>query len=206
MTSSKGIYNGYVPRVQPDKDTSRMHAANYAAGTALLSFCGYVFLWTLAKVLYPMLPNGSIALCLPVGLLVGASYGSMKLIAFTEEYRNYVYTLEQEQQQIDDMTREAVKSQNRQNSHVTGCLVRGVDNAYHRIPVELSKADLHAVKASMLSRGAFVVRGVNALLNDETRASALRIELHRLGILERPQARQATRLTPAGLKAVMRWN
>ena len=75
----------------------------------------------------------------------------------------------------------------------------------HRVDVELDAAELHTIKRHLLTAGKFTVRAINDILGDDSRASALRVELYRLGILEEPQDRKATKLADAGRKAVMRW-
>ena len=203
--TDRAILNNYTPRLQPDADTSRNHAINWAAGVGILAFCFYVLGWSILKMWWQALPNWSIALCVPVALAFGATWGSMKLIQFTEEHRDWLYALEEETRL--DLNRDGVIGDPVQVAGIPpqGTMIRGTDGQLHQLNTELSVADIHAVKASLLTSGYFGVRAINSLLGDETRASGLRIELYRLGILEKPQPRQATPLTASGKKAVMRW-
>ena len=198
--------SGWLPKAQPqrDRDISRSHAANWAAGVGIISFCGYVLGWFILA-LFVSVPLWTVVLCVPVSVCLGASWGAVKLLDFTSQHREWLYYLEEETQLDIDQDGTIGAPVMLAGTPPDGCMIRGLDGAMHRINTSLSQADIHAVKGSMLAGGTFGVRAINGVLGDETRASGLRLELHRLGILEPPQARQATRLTSEGKRAVMRW-
>jgi len=188
----------------PAGDLARAHAVNWTAAVGILTLCLGVAIWIAAKAAGVPVKAGALALVPVVALLVSGVTFGVKLVQFTEEHRGWLYAgAEQDQgdaggQGPGDLRRDA-------QDPPAGAFVRGVDGALHRLDVDLSPLELQAVKRHMLVSGSFGVRAVNTILQDETRASALRVELHRLGILEAPRARVAAKLTGAGLRSVMRW-
>ena len=175
---------------------------NVALGSGALAGCVGVCGWIVARVAGAYLEVASLAYAVPVSVLAGVASGAAALLRFTGEHRDWLYRGELLE---DEPPSPSATRAPRPGVPPPGVLIRGIDGAYHRIDVDLTEGELHAVKASMLSGGAFTVRAVNTLLGDDSRASTLRGELHRLGILEAPRDRAACRLTEPGRRAVLRW-
>jgi hypothetical protein len=193
------------PRRQGQEQT-RAHALNYTLGVGAValgfSLGGWLSLWV---VMGDRLPIATLALVPALALLAGVTAGGLKLMEFTEEHRDWLYSIEQaigqdldEDGVIGDPPQPAGKPPG-------GALIRGVDGATHRINTDLTRVELLELKRHLLTSGRFTVRAVNGLLGDDSRASALRVELHGLGILEEPKPKAATALTDVGKRAVMRW-
>lgn len=192
----------------PSSDTSRGHACNWGAAVGILTLCVGVCAWSGAKALGAHVTAGQLALTLPAAIGAGGVAFAVKLLQFTQEHRAWLYALERAtglDLDGDGTTGEPPGAQAQPKQTIDGALVRGIDGSMHRLDVALSPLEMQAIKRHMLTAGAFGVRAVNTILQDETRASLLRSELHRLGILEQPKPRAATPLTEAGHKAVMRW-
>lgn len=199
-------YSGWLPkRTQDRHNTTRSDAANWAAGVAIIAGCLYVLGWGILRLFWDGVPIWTFFLALPVAVILGASFGSLKLIRFTEEYRDFVYALEEETGLDIDGDGVTGPPVIRVGSPPQGTLLRGLDGAMHAVDTTLTSADILAVKASLLANNTYSVRALNSALGDENRASGLRLELYRLGIIEQPKPKQATRLTAAGIKAVRRW-
>ena len=203
--SEHALSGGWSTVAPRERDLERTHAANFAMGAGVLAAVLSVIIWCTAKALWPEIPNISILLCAPVAAIFGLSSGSLALIRFTNEVRDALYAMENTTGQ--DINGDGVVGDPvmQVGTPPEGALIRGVDGQFHRIDTRLSKADTYAIKTSMLSNGTYGVRAINSVLGDETRGSGLRVELHRLGILTKPEQRQATKLTPEGVKAVRRW-
>ena len=197
--------SGWLPKRTQDRfNTTRSDAANWAAGVAIIAGCLYVLGWGILA-LFVSVPVWTFFLFPPVAVVLGASFGSLKLIRFTEEYRDFVYALEEETGLDIDGDGVTGPPVIRVGSPPQGTLLRGLDGAMHAVDTTLTSADILAVKASLLANNTYSVRALNSALGDENRASGLRLELYRLGIIEQPKPKQATRLTAAGIKAVRRW-
>jgi len=194
-----------APRPRTGGDITRAHAANWAAAVGILALCGGILAWAVAKSAGAPVDAGELGLVPLVAIGAAGVAFAVKLIRFTEEHRDWIYRIEEATGL--DLDGDGYTGLHEANpaGHPDGALVRGVDGALHRVDVALSPQELQGVKRHLLTAGAYTVRAVNELLGDETRASALRVELHRLGILEQPKPRAATRLTAPGRKTVMRW-
>ncbi|HUW10031.1 MAG TPA: hypothetical protein VM537_09895 [Anaerolineae bacterium] len=195
------------PTPKPAGDLARTHALNWCMAVGILALAAGVGVWLAAKAAGLPADAGTLAL-VPVLAIVAAGVAfAVKLIRFTGEHRYWLYALEDAMGADldgDGLTGDPTRTRTPAPA-LQGAIVRGVDNTLHRLDIELSPSELQALKRLMLTSGAFGVRAANAILQDEVRASALRVELHRLSILEAPKPRTATRLTAAGTKAVMRW-
>lgn len=191
------------PTPKPQADATRTHAINWFVAVTIIAFClgeTALVVATLAGVRLQVVYVGLVAF---VSFALGAVVGAVKLISYTNEHRDWLYSVES--WTGVDVDGDGVIGVPVGGAAIPGVLVRGVDNALHRIDTQLTQTELSAIKRQMLTTGAFGVRAVNGILHDETRASLLRAELHRLGILETPQPRTATRLTDPGVHAVRRW-
>lgn len=198
----------HKPTIAPSSDTSRGHACNWGAAVGILTLCAGVCAWSAAKALGAHVTAGQLALVLPAAIGAGGVAFAVKLLQFTQEHRAWLYALERAtglDLDGDGTTGEPPGAQAQPKPTIDGALVRGIDGSMHRLDVALSPPEMQAIKRHMLTAGAFGVRAVNTILQDETRASLLRSELYRLGILEQPKPRTATRLTDPGKRAVMRW-
>ena len=204
-----------LPTVKPATaptagDLARAHALNWCIAVGILALAGGVGIWMAAKAAGLAADAGTLALVPVAAILTAGITGAVQLLRFTDQHRRWIYALEDATDAIEDAidddgiagdpTRTRTPA-----APLQGAIVRGVDASLHRLDVDLTPSEIQAIKRLMLVSGTFGVRAANAILQDETRASALRVELHRLGILEAPKARTATRLTPAGKTAVMRW-
>ena len=195
-----------TPVVKPDahekkEDKTREHALNWGLGTAIISACFLIAVWVLAKMLWD-LPLKTLFLTVLIAALMGGANGAWKLIRFTEEHRDYLYAVE-ELTQVD-INHDGVIGQPKEHTE-TGTFLRGADGASHQVSVRLSSEEVWELKKHLLETGKYTVRAVNNLLGDETRASALRLDLFTIGILETPKDRAATKVTEAGKRALMRW-
>jgi len=196
---SRSIENDY-PGLELRRDVSRAGAINWGVGVALLSFCGYVLGWSILKGFWASLPNWSILLCVPVALILGASWGSLKLIQFTEEYLDYLYAVEVETGQ--DINGDGIVGDPPMFDRPT--LLMGIDGIRHRVDVDLLPSEVDRVKRLLLLSGKATVRALASVVGE--RASRLRDELIAWGICEQPdRANAAAVLSPPGKKAVMRW-
>jgi hypothetical protein len=193
------------PARKPTKEATRQHAANWLIGVGILTLAAGVAIWTAAKAAGAPVNLESLALAPLVAILAGGVAFAVKLLQFTEEHRSWLYALELAAGQ--DLDADGIIGEPAQEpaQAADGSFVKGIDGAWHRVDVELEAHELHAIKKHLLTAGKFTVRAVNDLLGDDSRASALRVELYRLGILEEPEDRKATKLTDAGRKAVRRW-
>ena len=198
--TDRAIVNGYLPTPHPNGDTSRQHAINYAAGVALLTLCAYVVLWSIIKPFWESLPEWTIILCVPVALIMGISWGSIKLMQFTEEHRDWLYYIETTTGL--DINQDGVIGD--PESLQSGAILMGVDGIRHRIDTDLTLEEINAVKRLLLLSEKATVRSLTAVVGD--RASRLREELMKLKICARPTSpRSAAYLTDPGKKAVRRW-
>lgn len=194
----------------PAGDITRLHAVNWLIAVGILTLCLGVGAWLAAKAAGAPVTAWQLALAPLAAILTAGVAFAVKLLQFTEEHRAWLYVLEEATGRDldgDGVTGnpERANPPSQPMPPLAGALVRGVDGAMHRIDTDMTPHELQAVKRHLLTSGAFTVRAVNDLLGDETRASSLRVELHRLGILEQPKPRAATRLTEPGRRAVMRW-
>lgn len=197
--TDRAIVNGYL-RAQPDADTSRSHAMNWAAGVALLALCGYVVVWSLIKIFWEALPNWTILLCVPVAIISGISWGSMKLISYTEMHRAYLYGLESVLG-IDINGDGNIGEPDVMNR---GALLYSIDDTYKRIDTTLSMEEIDQIKRLLLLSKKATVRSLAAIIG--YRASQFRTELIGLGICEKPEnSNAAAVLSEAGERAVLRW-
>jgi len=186
-------------------DLARGHALNWAVGVGILTLCGGIVGWIGAKSAGAPVTGGTLAGVPVVAVLAAGVAFAVQLIRFTGEDRAWLYELEVVMG--EDLDGDGIAGDPAQDPGqvLGGSLVRGVDGALHRIDTTLSDTELQAVKRALLVSGEFTVRGLNAVLGDDHRASSLRVELYALGILEKPRPRTAAKLTAAGTKAVMRW-
>lgn len=182
-------------------DVSRVHAVNMGASVGIIAFFVAAIGAIAATFAGLRVSFELLGLLILTAIGAGAIAGAVSLIRYTLQHRAWLYRLEELTGL--DIDQDGVTGE--PGAGPVGVLVRGIDGAYHRIDVTLSEPELQAVRVHLLTAGAFGVRAVNSLLGDETRASALRVELHRLGILEAPRPRVVTAVTPAGRKALIRW-
>jgi len=192
------------------RDSSRRHAANWMLGAGTLTFAILLALWFIANGLSDWLGQWGpvpvpviFTVIAPVSLLAGAVAGAYKLIRFTEEYRDWLYQVEDFLNIDLDGDAEIGEPKTRAGEPNPGTLLVAPDGAYHNIDVTLTMAEIAAIKRYLLTEQACSVRGLQAIVGD--RASALRSELHRIGVLAQLRNRSATPLTEGGLKAVRRW-
>lgn len=186
--------------IQMDQDISRQHATNYGIGIALITFCIYVLCWSILKMFWEDLPNITIVLCLPISLGMGISWGSAKLLEFTEEHRNWLYAIE-EQTGID-INGDGIVGDPPIFDRPT--LLMGIDGIRHRLNTELLPSEIERVKQLLLLSGKATVRSLTAIVGD--RASQLREELIALNICDRPLRNNAAALvSERGKRALMRW-
>lgn len=192
------------------RDSSRRHALNWFLGAAVLAFAVLLALWFIANGLSDWLGRWEpvpvpviFTIILPAALLAGAVAGAYKLLRFTEEYRDWLYQIEDMLQVDLDGDDEIGEPKTKAGQPTPGTLLVGPDGAYHNIDVTLTMAEIAAVKRYLLTETACSVRGLMAIVGD--RASGLRSELHRIGILAKLRSRSATPLTEGGVKAVRRW-
>jgi hypothetical protein len=195
-----------APGPRTPTDITRLHASNWGAAVGILALCLGLGAWLAAKAWGAPVTVWQLVLTPAAAILAAGVAYSVKLLEFTGQHRQWLYGLEDlTGQDLDGDGITGDPARGRPQEPRPGALVRGVDGALHRIDTTLAPHELQAVKRHLLTAGAFTVRAVNDLLGDDSRASALRVELHRLGILEPPRDRAATRLTEPGRKAVMRW-
>lgn len=199
----KGIVNGYVTRRSTNDRTARQHAINYAAGVAIISLCVYVLAWSVIKPFWEGLPSWTILFCLPVALIVGSCWGSIKLMQFTEEHRNWIYWVEEATG--FDLDQDGIVGMPAEESEARGyTFLLGADRVLHRLNVDVTLAEIDSVKRSLLLSEKATVRSLTAIVGD--RASRLRDELIALGICEMPRRdNAAAMLSTAGREAVVRW-
>lgn len=183
------------------QDSTRAHAINYGLGAAIIAICCAVALWAIAATVW-RLPWYTLGLAMLGGMMLGAVTGARKLLQFTDEHRDYLYAVE-ELTQVD-INRDGAIGQPKEHE-TTGAMLRGVDGITRQVSVNLSGDEVYALKRHLIETGKYTVRAVNQLLQDDTRASALRFDLFNLGIIETPRDRAATAVTEAGRRALMRW-
>ena len=198
--TDRAIVRGYINREQPTGDVSRIHAINQAIAAIVLVFCGYVLVWMAAKLLIDAIPAWSLFMCVPLSLLAGASWGAVKLIAFTEMHRAYLYGLESVLG--IDVDGDSVVGE---PTEKRGTLLVGIDGTYHRIDTSLSMGEIDAVKRLLLLSKKATVRSLTAIVGDR-KAAQLRTDLIGLRICTKPeQNNAAAMLSPAGEQAVKQW-
>lgn len=200
MWRAKATAPGYLwpPMVQPDRptqpqrDDTRRHALNWFLGIAGLVGVGVIALWwVLFRIGWAKLDG--LWTALPFAPVCGITAACWQLIRYTREYRDWLYA------QAED----APKETKRKETAPEGTLLRGADGTLHRVEVALTEEEIAQVKKLLLRNGAYSVRAFIPVIGD--RASALRYELHRIGILAAVNDRAATPLTVAGKKAVSGW-
>ena len=186
-------------------DITRTHAVNWGIGVMILSFVGYVFGWCLLKIFWVKLPAWTIGLCLPLSLLIGPGYGALKLISFTEEYRDWLYATEDSTQ--TDMNNDGVIGQpdpDDPSIPLNGTMIMGIDGLYHRIDSKLNIEEVQKVKRLLLLSQKATVRSLSDIVGE--RASHLRNELISLGICHKPEYEKAAALlSEPGMRVVKRW-
>lgn len=193
-------------RGRSNTDPTLGHAIYYGMGVALIALCVVLGLLVLGKAFLQIEIPRDVFWIILASPLLGIGAGGFKLLAFVGEYREWLYHLEDALNlDLDNDGKIGEPPSSKERAPGSGSLVRGVDGALHRIYTELSIEEMRGVKKHLLTTDGFTVRAMNDLLQDDSRASALREELWALGILTKPKPRTVSKLTPAGKKAVMRW-
>jgi len=178
---------------RPERDDTRRHAVNWFLGVT--GFAGVLILtiwWVLFRLGWANV-EGLVSV-LPISLTAGLLACCERLIKYTKEYRAWLYAHDAAEAEPDGKRKETPPQ---------GTLLRGADGVLHRVEVPLSETEIAQVKKLLLRNGAYSVRVMVSAVGD--RASALRYELNRLGILGKINDRAATPLTAAGKKAVSGW-
>lgn len=179
---------------KPATDDTRRHAVNWFLGvTALAAGASTTAWWLLYRVGWASV-DGLITSA-PLSLSVGVGFAAWQLLTYTRQYREWLYA------QAESRDASPRKGNNAQRA--AGTLLRGADGVMQRVEVELSEDEISGLKKALLRDNAASVRSLTPLVGE--RASALRAELHQIGILAELREKAATPLTPAGKKAVMRW-
>lgn len=173
------------------RDSTRRHAANWMIGVTGLASVVIVVVWWVPH-WWGVADLSDLLALLPLALLGGLLMGSLTLIDYTQ--RMYVGGMP-----APDPDPAGAEGASRDLGQT---FLVAADGSRQRVDVALTREEIAAVK-KMLLGGMYSVRGITPVLGD--RASLLLTELHRLGILEKPRERVATRITPAGKKAVERW-
>lgn len=193
------------PRSTDTRSTelTRTHALNWTGAVIALGLCVVMAVWVGLRALNVSVPPRLLVFFLPLPLLVGICVGSVKLIQFTEEHRNWLYAAENAIGVDLDGDGE-IGDPRAQTEPTPGTMLMGIDGARHRIDVELSAGEIQAVKRLLIESGKATVRGLTGPVGE--RASALRDALIGLGICEAPTStKSAANLSEPGKKAVMRW-
>lgn len=178
---------------RPARDDTRRHALNWFLGVSGLAGAGILALWW---VLYRFgwANLSGLGTALPLALVGGMTAASWQLIKYTREYRDWLYARAAEAP-AGNPRKELLPPKATQ--------LRGPDGVFRPVEVDLSTAEIAQLKGLLLREGGCSVRSLTPLVGD--RASLLRQELHRLGILAELRQRAATPLTPGGKQAVERW-
>lgn len=179
---------------KPATDDTRRHAVNWFLGVTTLAACASTTAWWLLYRGGWASVDGLITIA-PLSVSVGVGFAAWQLLTYTRQYREWLYT------QAESRDASPRKGHNMQRA--AGTLLRGADGVLQRVEVELSEDEIAAIKKTLLRDNGCSVRTLTPLVHE--RASALRAELHQIGVLAELREKSATPLTPAGKKAVMRW-
>jgi len=184
-------------------DITRAHALNWALSIGALVLCALVGAWILARALLDLSIPSDIIWLILLAPISGAVAGSIKLIQFTEEYRCFLYAVE-DALQVDINNDGEIGQPQIAGDTPRGSFLMTGDGTRHRIDTELSAEEVKAVKRLLLTSGKATVRGLTAVVGD--RASALRQDLITLGICEEPDRKNAAAaVSVLGREGVMRW-
>jgi hypothetical protein len=191
-----------IPR-QAGPPSTRAHAANWGLAVGMLALSVGIAALIAATAAGAAIRWMHAAALIAVALLAASAAFAVKLISYTERERALLYGNPHPPRQYDPpadpLPAEAPTTP-------AGTFVRGIDGGLHRLDTELDPTEVQAIKRHLLTSGGFTVRAANGILGDDSRASALRVELHRLGILAQPKPRAAAPLTEPGRRTVMRWS
>lgn len=183
-------------------ELTRAHALNWAGSVVAIGLCAMLALFVGLRAINVNVSPKLFVYLLPLPLLIGICVGSIKLIQFTEEHRDFLYRVEEATGVDLDLDGEIGRPR-AETEALPGTLVRGVDGAFHRIDTVLTAPEIHAIKRLLLTAEKATVRALTGIVGD--RASQLRQELITLGICEAAAVKSAARLSADGKKAVMRW-
>lgn len=187
----------YSPARPKPGDDARAHAFNWFVGVTITGMAVLFYLgWLQVTWGWDTRITKSFALA---PICAGAIAGSIKLIQFTTQSRNATYP----QPIPTTIPTTTTPPTPTRGTPLPGTMLRGVDGTMRRVETQLSEEEIRIVKTLLTQSGKYNVRALMPFLGD--RASSLRQELHKLGILTKPKSRAAAKLTPAGRKAIMRW-
>jgi hypothetical protein len=161
--------------------------------------------WSIVKPFWIKMPVWTIVLCLPFALVIGGILGGLKLIEYTEEYRDWLYEMEIfTQTDIDGDNVIGVPDPENPTLPKEGTHIRGIDGQFHRIDTQLNSEEIQEVKRLLLLGQKATVRSLTNIMGE--RASRFRDELIDLGICDKPEyERGAAPLSRVGERTVMRW-
>lgn len=178
---------------QPQRDDTRRHALNWFLGVAGLVGVGIITVWwILFRVGWAKLDG--LWTAMPLAPVCGITAACWQLIRYTREYRDWLYAQAEGTPPIEPKRKETPPG---------GTWLRGGDGVIHRVELALSAEEIAQIKRVLLRDGSCSVRVLTPIVGE--RASAVRQELHRLGILAALKDRAATPLTPDGKKAIAQW-